>query len=718
VGGVGKTRLALQVAAGLLPRFREGAWLLELAPVRDPAGVPAAVAAAFGIGARAGMTVAESLVEFLRTKQLLLVLDNCEHLLDAVAELVESLERRCGGLVVLATSREGLGLDGERMLVVPSLASPEADAELQAVAAAEAVRLFVERARAAKADFALTATNAGAVAQVCRRLDGVPLAIELAAARVPAMNPNELARRLDRRFEVLAGGRRRAVERHQTLRAAIDWSYELLAEPERRLLGRLAVFAGGCALEAIEAVAAGDPVDASAVFELVAELVAKSLVVAEDDSLATRYRLLETIRQYGEERLDQDGETAGRRAAHAEYYARLGLATGKELEGPQQIDANRRLAAEQENLVAATNHAVDTDNADLGLRLVGCVPWGARLNIAYELLLPVDAVLSLSGAVDHPLYPYGLALLAASAAARGEIAGVEATCGQALAAARRLGTAPDHLVDHTVASARALAAQAVGRWAEAATHQVGVVEVCRAANWPARLSAGLLGAATLYTLAGQPDVAVALASEGLQIARRLGAPIHIAMSLAALAGALMDQDPHRARALLQESVQLGRTLGLEGSTLSTQAALIAAKARDWTLALELAEPAMRNLHWAGVHSQLSAMFNLAARAIAPSDAACAAVLQGAARRLATTAMPPPPAESASGTDTAPTGETAPAGTSFVIELRRETTGLVRERLGQARLAQLRAEGEAMDEDHAVAYAVEIISKALHESAAR
>jgi predicted ATPase len=703
------------VAAALLPRFREGAWLVELDPVKDLGGVPGALVTVFGIGPRAGMTVAESLVEFLRTKQLLLVLDNCEHLLDAVAELVDSLERRCGGLVVLATSREGLGLDGERILVVPSLASPEADADLKAVAAAEAVRLFVERAQAVKADFVLTPTNTAAVAQVCRRLDGVPLAIELAAARVPAMTPAELARRLDRRFEVLAGGRRRAVERHQTLRAAIDWSYELLSEPERRLLARLSVFAGGCTLEAIESVCAGEPVQSQAVFELVAGLVAKSLVVADDHGVATRYRLLETIRQYGEERLDQHDEIAVWRAAHAEYYYRLGLAWQEQLEGPQQIEAGHRLAAEQENVLAAFNHAIDTDNADLALRLVRGAPIPNLELTNYWLLLPIDAALNLTEATSHPLYPYALAVFAFYAALRGEIASVEATCEEARAAAQGLGSDPEHLVEWLIAGARAMAAMSGGCWAEAATHMERCAEVFRPANRPAALASNLMGAATCYTMAGEPDKAVPLASESLEIARRVGTPIQIAMNLAALAGALMDREPGRARGLLDESVRLRNALGLEGATFSSQAALIAAKARDWTRTLQLAEPAIRHLNWGGERSQLSGILNLAARAIAPNDAVSAAVLQGAARCLATATMPPPRTAAPSRTRAEPTEDESPAGTSFVTELRRETTDVVRQSLGDARLAELRAQGEAMDEDRAVAYALEMITKVLPKS---
>jgi class 3 adenylate cyclase len=261
VGGVGKTRLALRVAEQVLPRFGDGAWLCELAPVRDAAGVDDAVAAVFSVTARGGQSTRDALVEFLRNKELLLVLDNCEHLLAGASALATVLERSCARLVILATSREGLGIDGERLIPVPPFAAPDVDADLDTIIDAEAVRLFADRAAAVKPGFLVTAENAAAIAAVIRRLDGVALAIELAAARVPAMTPAELARRLDRRFAVLAGGRRGAVERHQTLRAAIDWSFELLTEPEQRLLGRLAVFAGGCTLPAAETVCTGEGID-------------------------------------------------------------------------------------------------------------------------------------------------------------------------------------------------------------------------------------------------------------------------------------------------------------------------------------------------------------------------------------------------------------------------------------------------------------------------
>jgi predicted ATPase/class 3 adenylate cyclase len=352
VGGVGKTRLAVQVAAEVLPRFREGAWLVELAPVRDPEGVVAAFASVFGLGPRVGMTLQEALVEFLRTKQLLMVVDNCEHLLDPIARLASVLERSCSSLVLLATSREGLALEGERVIPIPSLASPEPDANLDQLAGSEAVALFVDRATGADPDFFLSAQNAASVSQICARLDGVPLAIELAASQITVMTPAELAGRLDRRFETLAGGRRGAVQRHQTLRAAIDWSYDPCSSSEQRVLSRLSVFAGGCTREAAEVVCSGDPVDRGAVFPALRGLVGKSLVVAERDHPETRYRLLETIREYAEERLAETGETGEVRTRHAWSCVQFARRTSADLFGARHVDAERRLRAEGDNFMA------------------------------------------------------------------------------------------------------------------------------------------------------------------------------------------------------------------------------------------------------------------------------------------------------------------------------------------------------------------------------
>ena len=714
VGGVGKTRLAVQVAADVLPRFREGAWVVELAPVRDPEGVAGALAAVFGVTARAGQSLVDALVEFLATKQMLLVLDNCEHVLGVVADLVETLERSCAGLVVLATSREGLGVEGERNLVVPSLRAPGDAADLEAVAAAESVQLFCERARAAKANFVLTDRNASAVVQVCRRLDGVPLAIELAAARVPAMSPGMLASRLDHRFAVLSGGRRGAVERHQTLRAAIDWSYELCSEPEQSLLARLTVFSGGWTLEAAEAVCADEGIGTGSVFALLAALVARSLVVAEDTETGDlRYRLLETIRQYGEDRLAERGETETLRARHAEYFTDFAEVVTEEMLGPGQIEAGRRFAVELENLRAAMNHATDSQNVDLALRLLCKIPSGG-VQLGYELRLPAEPVLALAGAPDHPLYAVGLAIAAFEAAMRGDADDSIVLCERALAAAERLGD-PARDAEYLVSMNRANVAYSRGTWTDAATHFARCADIARSVRRIPVMALNLGAAAFARTMGGDASGAIPLATEGLAAARQAGMPTVLIMSLNALAGALADEDPQRAQALLRESLQLIASLEHETLQARTNTLLTIARIGDWAQALELAPATIRYVHWNNDWPQLAGILNVVARALAPTDAEAAAVLQGAARRLATVAIPirdrtasapdKPPASTDRSTNTA--GDSG----GFITQLRRTTTGLLYDSLGEARLRDLRVEGEALDNDHAAAYALNSIDRA-------
>ena len=451
VGGVGKTRLALQVAAEVVPNFRDGAWFVELAGVRDPEAVPDALVATFGLQPRAGMSTIDVLVNFLGGKELLLVLDNCEHVLRQVASLVDQVLRECPGVRVLATSREGLNVAGEQMRGVMSLELPDDGAALDAVAHCDAVVLFVERARAVKPEFALHAMNVEVVTQICRRLDGIALAIELAAARVAMMTPADIARRLDQRFRLLAGGRRTGVERHQTLRAAIDWSYELLGNTERLLLDRLSIFAGGFTLEAAEAVSAGGLLETEDVFELLATLVARSLVVADTEGIDTRYRLLETIRQYAQEHLDSSGDGDRLRAAHAAYYTDFAEEAIARVVGPEGIEWELRLRREYDNLRTALTWATETADFDIAVRLLGM--WDALFmlfltdaGMLATVTWSVDAVLALPGASEHPRYPAALTTAAAVAFTHGDPDLARRRCEDALAAEQRLGTDPSNAV--------------------------------------------------------------------------------------------------------------------------------------------------------------------------------------------------------------------------------------------------------------------------------
>jgi predicted ATPase/class 3 adenylate cyclase len=308
-GGAGKTRLGVEIAARIAAEFRDGVWYVDLAPITDPDLVSVTVARALGLPDQPGRSTMDTLLRFVRDRQLLVVLDNCEHLLDACADLVVALLGAAPGLTVLATSREPIGVSGEAIWRVPSLSVAD-----------EAIELFADRARLARTDFRVADDNAATVGEICRRLDGMPLAIELAAARVRALSLAEILAGLRDRFRLLTGGARTAVRRQQTLRASVDWSHALLTEPERVLFRRLAVFLGGFDLEAAQAVAGHDEVERFQVLDLLTLLVDKSLVVAEHTSGATRYRLLETVRQYALEKLGESGEADTVRARHRDHY--------------------------------------------------------------------------------------------------------------------------------------------------------------------------------------------------------------------------------------------------------------------------------------------------------------------------------------------------------------------------------------------------------------
>ena len=361
VGGCGKTRLALQAAAAMLGQFRDGVWMVELASLADPGLVTRAVAAALGLREVPGRPLVAALSDYLATKQLLLYLDNCEHLLGACAELVDALLRACPRLRVLATSREGLGIGGERIYPVPSLL------------ASDAAQLFAERARFHRPGFELTPENGPAVAQICERLDGIPLAIELAAARVQVLSLTELAAKLSDRFRLLTGGSRTALPRHQTLRAAIDWSYGLLSEHERAVLRRASVFAGGFSLDAAEAVCSNDAIAAEDVLALLARLVEKSLLNARDGDGETRYGMLETVRQFAHEKLVESAEDGAVRSRHLDWCVRLAEAAEPGLETKDQLIWLRRLELERDNIRAALDWSIGLESAEPALRLTSAL---------------------------------------------------------------------------------------------------------------------------------------------------------------------------------------------------------------------------------------------------------------------------------------------------------------------------------------------------------
>jgi predicted ATPase/class 3 adenylate cyclase len=358
-GGTGKTRLSLQLAAEVAEMFPDGVWLAELAPLSDPALLPQTVASIWAVHAQPGRTMLDTLADYLLAKQLLLILDNCEHLIEACAQLAAGLLGACPRLKLLCSSREALSVPGETAQRVPSLSLPDPRAPLsvESFSQSEAARLFVERARAAQSSFELAPHNLAAISQICQRLDGIPLALELAAARTRLLSVEQIAQRLDDRFRLLTGGSRTALPRQQTLRALIDWSYDLLSPDEKTALGRLSVFTGGWTLDAAEAVLGPDALEA------LSHLVDKSLVVVDQpgESGEARYRLLETIRQYARDRLLESGDSASARDAHLRHFQRMALAAEPGLRSRDLLKTLDTIEIELDNLRSALEWALEAD---------------------------------------------------------------------------------------------------------------------------------------------------------------------------------------------------------------------------------------------------------------------------------------------------------------------------------------------------------------------
>lgn len=411
VGGVGKTRLALQVAAEALDRFSDGAWFCELAVTDDESAMAQVVASTLGCVQRPGLSMMDSIVEYLKVRDLLLILDNCEHVLDAASSLAEAVLQRCRNVTVLATSREALGVDGERVVRVRSLEAPYASTAGSEVLQSSAVRLFAERAVDAGASAAWTGAQLTAVGEICRRVDGIPLAIELAASRASSMSAADIAAHLDERFRLLTGRRRGRVERHQTLRATVEWSYQLLDETERLLFDRLGVFAGTFDAAAASAVACDEQLDNWQVINAIATLVAKSMLTSEvGPEGTTRYSMLETLRQFARERVDETDCADDWRRKHAEHYSTIARQVGFGLVGPDEVEWLSRLQAELDNVRAAVGWALDHDGSyerELGVRIVAPLAYAGwqrpQIGIARSVAQAADHASTLGPELRAPV---------------------------------------------------------------------------------------------------------------------------------------------------------------------------------------------------------------------------------------------------------------------------------------------------------------------------
>jgi predicted ATPase/class 3 adenylate cyclase len=519
VGGVGKSRLALQAAADLLDAFPGGVWLVELAALADPLVLPKAVAQAVGVREESDRPIVDALVGHLRSRRVLLVLDNCEHLIDAVASLAEQLLRFCPDLRILATSREGLGISGELLRQVPPLRAPEPDTPFDRLEDFEAVELFLSRARSVQPDFELTSGNAAAVIEVCHRLDGIALALELAAARLRVLSVRQIAERLDDRFRLLTGGSRTALPRQRTLQATMDWSHDLLGVPEQVLFRRLAVFQGGFGVEAVERVCTDELVPEGHVLELVARLVDESLLVTEgSDHL--RYRMLETVRQYGQDKLAASGEADLVRGRHAEWVAYIADRVEEALRSTDQTAWVELLEAERGNVRAALLWADEAGAFELGLRIA------AGMGRFWYLFGPyaegrrwLGAMLA--GADQRPSRRRAMALRWEGTLAwmQGRLDEAEAAAAAAMETAEQVGDgttkALGRMLVGFVAESRGDAAAAASRFREA----LAELEALGEHYWA---SIVLTNLESVVRRMGDPEQSRALAEELVAAARRQG----------------------------------------------------------------------------------------------------------------------------------------------------------------------------------------------------
>ena len=584
VGGIGKTRLSVQLAADVMDDYPDGVWFVDLAPLTDAQLVPQALASVLGVKEEAGRTVIEALLKFVRERQLLVILDNCEHLIEACAELAKQLLQAGPRLTILASSREVLRVTGESVYQVPALSAPAPTKKLalKALTHHDAVRLFIDRATAAQPAFRVNQRSAAAMVEICHRLDGIPLAIELAAARTRALSAEAIATRLHDRFRLLGGADRTHLPRQQTLRALIDWSYDLLTEQERALFRRLAVFAGGWALEAAEAVGAGGDIDQSDVLDLLMRLVEKSLVVMEAEG--GRYRLLETVRQYAQERLDEAGEAFSTRTRHLSHYLAIGEQARPELDGRDQGAWLARLDLEGENLLAAHSwgdHA--EDGAALGLRLIFALRpyWLSRglLTLGHQVTMEA---LARSGAHERNLARLrGLFDAGQICYFMGRYAEAQRYLEESLAIAREIG---DTSWIASTLQPLGMVCLGEGQFGEARNHLEEALALARELGDKRELAAASNALAQLHRMEGRLDAAESLYQDVVALARELHDQESTAIGLLNLAMVAVGRaSAAGARTMLLEVLTIAEDIGSKPAQQSAMEVCtsLAALSEDW-----------------------------------------------------------------------------------------------------------------------------------------
>ena len=584
VGGVGKTRLALEVAARRADEFPDGVWFFELAAVTDPAAVPDAVAAVLGITQQPGKTVTESVASALEGRVRLLVFDNCEHVVDSVADLIEAILAASATVTILATSREGLGVSEEQLWRVPSL-------DVNSGTESAAVNLFLDRAQSIVSDFSLAQPGeADAVVEICRRLDGIPLAIELAASRMASMTASEVRDRLGHRFRLLVGSRR-GLQRHHTLRHAVAWSYDLLDEDEKSLLDRCSVFAGGFDLQSACAVAGFDDSDDYALLDLLDSLVRKSLLVADRSSERTRFSMLETIREFVEEQLAVSGAAEEVRAAHSRYFAGREADVLALWDSPRQREAYDWFITELANLRSAFRWAADHSDLDSAATTATYAAWLGVWVENHEPIAWAEELIEPARAVDHPRLPF-LYVIASQCYLAGRIDAAVRYIddGQTVIGGNR-----DPLpygIDGGLCSVYGYIGQPE-RWAEFCRAQL-------ARGWDTHA----LTKATLVcalVLAGHSEEARAAANGLIEAAEATHNPWALSFALHAYGVAFVDADPDRARNALRRGLVIAHDSGNRAMETHLAAALsrLQSKYDDPLAAFEYLAVAIRNYHDAG-----------------------------------------------------------------------------------------------------------------------
>jgi len=601
-GGIGKTRLSLQLAAEVLDDYPDGAWFVELAPIADERLVVQAVATTLGVKEDPGVALADVLVRWVADKRLLLLLDNCEHVLAACATLAGQLLRGAAGLRVLASSREPLRIAGEATYPVPALGVPGPGGAHGDGAYADyaSVRLFAERAAAVLPTFRLTEGNGRTIGEICRHLDGIPLAIELAAARTRALPIDAIAARLGDRFRLLTGGSRTALPRQQTLRALIDWSHDLLAEPERVLLRRLSVFAGGWTLDAAEAVCVGGEVGCDDIVELLAGLVDKSLVVAD---LGTgRYRLLETIRQYAGEKLGASGEAPAVLERYVEFYLGFAEDVQRKFHGAEQGSTLARVDTEHENLLSALAACAGVDGGPKGLRLVNALKtyWFSRGQLPLGKRLTKEALDIRGGGRRDRHRSVALFGLGQFCSFSGEYDEAIGYLDESLAIARELG---DNERIAATLQPLAFAEFGCGRLDDARRHSEESLAIARAVGEADQIAAALNAVAQMRRVQGDLAGAEPLYDEVVAVARELGDRELVAIGLLNLAMVYIARSAHRgARLALQEIIAIASETGSMpvGQSALEVAAGLAGVLGEHELALRLYGAAEANTTRTGI----------------------------------------------------------------------------------------------------------------------